>query len=235
MDALTPAEVVHELPGCRVFQLRVRRGRFVNYNYIVADRATKQAVVFDPAWEPDVVIGSIERSGLHLQAVLLTHSHPDHVDLCHQLSDRFDCPVLMHAVESSFAAFEASRLEAFVDLETLFVGKTWITPIHTPGHTPGSTCFLLPGGVVTGDTLFNEGCGICHLRGGDARQMHASLQRLLRHVPDATCVFPGHAFHTPPGLRFDEVKRMNAYLQVEDPELFARWRMQRRDRTMDFV
>lgn len=235
MDAVTSAETIYQLAGCSVLQLRVQRGRFVNYNYVVADDATAQAVVFDPAWEPSTVVGSIERAGLQLRAVLLTHSHPDHVDLCAQVSDHFACPVLMHTREVGFAAFDTPRLQEFEDLDTFFIGKTWVTPIHTPGHTPGSTCFLFPGGLVTGDTLFNEGCGVCHLRGGDAYEMHASLARLSREVSDSTLVFPGHAFHSLPGMRFGELRRLNAYLQIEDPTLFARWRLQRSDRTMDFI
>ena len=61
--------------------------------------------------------------------------------------------------------------------------------MHTPGHTPGSQCFLVEGRLVSGDTLFLDGCGRTDLPGSDAEQMYESLQRLAT-LPGDTIVYP---------------------------------------------
>jgi glyoxylase-like metal-dependent hydrolase (beta-lactamase superfamily II) len=77
--------------------------------------------------------------------------------------------------------------------DILSVGEVDIRLLHTPGHTPGSQCFLVEGNLVSGDTLFLEGCGRTDLPGSDTEQMYESLQ-LLGRLPDETVVFPGHRY-----------------------------------------
>jgi len=219
-------ETLYPGEDTQVLQLRMRHGRYVNFNYVIADRATLRAVVVDPAWEMDRLVSALKRHRWTLEAVLLTHSHPDHVDLCHQVADRFDCPILMHEEEVDFAGFRSPRLQRFRDLETYYLGRTWVTPIHTPGHTPGSACFLTSDVVVTGDTLFNEGCGVCHLHGGDPQVMFRTLRRLRTELPGRIRMLPGHSYGTPPGLSMSDVLQMNIYLMINDPERFVEFRMQ---------
>ena len=58
------------------------------------------------------------------------------------------------------------------------VGAVGVELLHTPGHTPGSQCFMVDGMLVSGDTLFLEGCGRTDLPGSDSEAMYESLQRL---------------------------------------------------------
>lgn len=101
-----------------------------------------------------------------------------------------------------------------------------MTPIHTPGHTPGSTCFLTTEFVVTGDTLFNEGCGVCHLHGGDPQAMFRTLRRLRTELPERIRVLPGHSYGSAPGLPMSEVLKMDIYLMIDDPDKFVEFRIQ---------
>lgn len=210
----------------QVLQLLMREGRHANYNYVIADRATSRAVVIDPAWEMNRLVSALDRHRWTPAAVLLTHSHPDHVHLCHQVANRFDCPILMHEAEVAFAGFRSPRLRQFRDLETYHLGRTWVTPIHTPGHTPGSTCFLTSDVLVTGDTLFNEGCGVCHLHGGDPREMFRTLKRLRTELPGRIRVLPGHSYGAPPGLCMSDVLQMNIYMMIDEMDRFVQFRMQ---------
>ncbi|GIU89913.1 MAG: hypothetical protein KatS3mg010_1012 [Acidimicrobiia bacterium] len=75
--------------------------------------------------------------------------------------------------------------------DVLAVGEVAITLIHTPGHTPGSQCFLVDGRLVSGDTLFLDGCGRTDLPGGDPEQLYESLTQKLAAVPDDTVLYPG--------------------------------------------
>ena len=80
--------------------------------------------------------------------------------------------------------------------------------MHTPGHTPGSQCFLVDGRLISGDTLFLEGCGRTDLPGSDTGQMYDSLQRLAA-LPADTVVFPGHRYSAPASASMDAVLRQN--------------------------
>ena len=66
--------------------------------------------------------------------------------------------------------------------------------IHTPGHTPGSQCFYVNNCLVSGDTLFLDGCGRTDLPGGDPEALYASLTGALARVPDDAILFPGHQY-----------------------------------------
>jgi glyoxylase-like metal-dependent hydrolase (beta-lactamase superfamily II) len=87
--------------------------------------------------------------------------------------------------------------------------------IHTPGHTPGSQCFKVRNALVSGDTLFIDGCGRVDFPGSDPDQMYESLQRLAR-LPEDTVLYPGHDYGAVPHETLDRVKRTNPYLRVPD-------------------
>jgi glyoxylase-like metal-dependent hydrolase (beta-lactamase superfamily II) len=76
------------------------------------------------------------------------------------------------------------------------VGGLRIQLLHTPGHTPGSQCFLVDGMLISGDTLFLDGCGRTDFPGSDPGAMYDSLQRLAS-LPKDTVVFPGHRYSLP--------------------------------------
>ena len=73
----------------------------------------------------------------------------------------------------------------------LEIGGMQFTVLHTPGHTPGSVCYLTQDSLFSGDTLFSCGYGRTDLPGGNEREMHASLKRLMALDP-AIRVYPGH-------------------------------------------
>ena len=105
-----------------------------------------------------------------------------------------------HRAESDLAAHESG--------DTVRVGAVVIELLHTPGHTPGSQCFLIDGRLVTGDTLFLEGCGRTDLPGSDVGQMYESLQRLAT-LPGGTVVFPGHRYSLPSSGTLDVIREQN--------------------------
>ena len=79
------------------------------------------------------------------------------------------------------------------------MGEVGIELIHTPGHTPGSQCFFVDGRyLVSGDTLFLEGCGRTDLPGGDPALLYESLTQKLAKVPDDAVLFPGHLYSAEP-------------------------------------
>ncbi|HZI43750.1 MAG TPA: MBL fold metallo-hydrolase, partial [Ilumatobacter sp.] len=80
--------------------------------------------------------------------------------------------------------------------------------VHTPGHTPGSQCFLVAGKLVSGDTLFLDGCGRTDLPGSDPALMVESLRRLSR-VDDDVILYPGHRYSLASSATMAAVKQSN--------------------------
>ena len=92
--------------------------------------------------------------------------------------------------------------------DTITVGDLVIELVHTPGHTPGSQCFLVAGKLVSGDTLFLDGCGRTDLPGSDPASMVESLKRLSR-VDDAVILYPGHRYSLASSATMAAVKQSN--------------------------
>ena len=100
--------------------------------------------------------------------------------------------------------------------------------IHTPGHTPGSQCIECAGHLLTGDTLFIDGCGRCDLPGGDPNTMFHSLFDTLAALPASTIVLPGHDYAPTPEASLGEQRKSNPYLQFHSQANFSRYRMRPR-------
>ena len=99
--------------------------------------------------------------------------------------------------------------------DTLKIGDIEVEFLHTPGHTPGSQCFRIKNTLVSGDTLFINGCGRVDLPGSDPDEMYHSLQR-LKSLPDDTLLLPGHNYSAVPNAPLAASKRQNPYLAVKD-------------------
>jgi hydroxyacylglutathione hydrolase len=167
-------------------------------NYIWLLRAGTHAAVVDPG-DADPVLDYLDREGLELAAILITHHHGDHVGGIAALRARFSVPVLGPAREAI-----AGRTQALADGDAAAVPEIALalTVIDVPGHTAGHIAYAgsiddAPVAFV-GDTLFGAGCG--RLFEGTPAQMAASLARLAE-LPDATRIYCAHEY-TLANLRF---------------------------------
>ena len=115
--------------------------------------------------------------------------------------------------DSDIAAVDSGDLLKVGDIEVEF--------LHTPGHTPGSQCFRIRNTLVSGDTLFINGCGRVDLPGSNSEDMYHSLQK-LKTLPDDTLLLPGHNYGHVPNATMGETRRQNTYLAVKD---MATWQM----------
>jgi len=204
--------------------LRVSRGSVRNLCYVALASDTREAVLIDPAWEFDAIERALQDLGVTVVGILITHAHSDHINLADACAERHGVPVYMAREEAAYYGYSSRFLDAF-DSSSIRVGGLRVTAIPTPGHTHGSRCFLIGDALFSGDTLFTEGCGICTSPGGSAGAMFESLRLLKQEVPANARVFPGHSFGRPPGRTFQELKRLNVYLGIDDKDQFVQFRM----------
>lgn len=212
-------------PMTQVIVLQMCYRFMKNFNYLVVDRSSRNAVIIDPAWEIEKIEEALIATQSKLSGILITHSHPDHINLAKPVAEIYNCPIWMSEKEIAFSGFSARYL-AGINTKPWTVGLMSIEPIFTPGHTPGCTCYLIDNNLFTGDVLFAEGCGICPDTHA-AYDMFASLQHLKTRLNPHTRVFPGHSYGKPPGQKLLQLLQENIYLQFSDKDSFAAFRLRR--------
>ena len=196
--------------------------QMVNFVYLIGDRETGEAVVIDPAYDPAGILAVVEADGMRLTGALATHYHSDHVGGSmmgwevagvKELLELVQVPIHVQTEEAPLVQKVTGLTDA--DLvshrsgDVVTVGEIPIELVHTPGHTPGSQCFLLDGALVSGDTLFLEGCGRTDLPGGDPAELYHSLTHTLSKVPDDAILFPGHLYSEAPAASMGDTRRTN--------------------------
>jgi hydroxyacylglutathione hydrolase len=193
---------------------------------ILGDEITHEAVVVDPGDNIPEILSRLQKHGLTLRQIVITHAHIDHVGGALVLKRATGAPVylnqhdlgLLGAMEMQAGWLgvptpETASPDASAD-DGMTVGLATLPAevIHTPGHTPGSICLLFPQQdlLLAGDTLFAGSIGRTDLPGGDGRQILRSLRDRLMVLPERTRVLPGHG----PETTIGEEKQSNPFLQA---------------------
>lgn len=202
-------------------------GPWDNFIYFIGDKGSREVAVVDPAWDAATIFAEAERLDVTISHILCTHSHFDHVDQVEALLQKVDIPVHMLKAEIDWSGFRCENLVAHAPGDVLKVGSGLeLTMMHTPGHTPGSVTYETPEGIVTGDTLFVQGCGRCDFVGGDPEVMYRTLAQMVETLPGSTRVFPGHNYGPTLSSTLDEELRENPYLAFPTMAEFVAHRMQ---------
>lgn len=192
---------------------------------VFGDEQSREAIVVDPGDEIETVTSVLDRHGLTVKAIVITHAHIDHVAGAHKLRALTGAPVYMNAEDGELLdalAIQASWLgmetpqRPTVDSElsdgtVLTLGGAEFQALHTPGHTQGSSSLWIPreNKLVAGDTLFRDSIGRTDLPGGNGRQILSSIKTKLFLLPDDTVVIPGHG----PNTTIGREKERNPFLK----------------------
>lgn len=159
------------------------------YTYLVADPASKEAMLIDPVLEQtERDLQLVKELGFTLRFAADTHVHADHVTGSGRLREHTGCTTV-----SGPGGAECAD-QALTGGGSLQLGSLQVQVLATPGHTDDSVSYLVDGHVFTGDALLIRGCGRTDFQNGDAGQLYDAIHGQLFTLPDDTTVWPGHDY-----------------------------------------
>ena len=183
-------------------------GPFMENSYLVRRDGSDRALFVDPGDEAPRLLGVVEELGVQLDAILLTHTHIDHVGAVAPVAKATGAEVWVPAIERPVLA-DIDRFMPFPDLgpfesweaehtlaggERLELAGFEIDVRFTPGHSPGHVTYSIADedAVFSGDVLFQGSVGRTDLPGGDWPTLLESIRSLVDSLPETTTVYPGH-------------------------------------------
>lgn len=183
-----------------------------NYSWLVHAADSGATMVIDPG-EAGPVQAAARARGWSIDAVWLTHWHPDHVGGAAAIAADGARVIGPEAEREKIAGQGVSLDEGLRDGDVAALGAHEARVWHVPGHTAGHIAFLFDGDdvIFTGDTLFAMGCG--RLFEGDAAQMYANMRRFAG-LPDTMRVYCGHEYTQSNGRFALSVDRDNEALRA---------------------
>ena len=194
--------------------------------WIVRRDGADRALVVDPGEEAPRILEAIDAIGVTVDAILLTHTHFDHVGAVAPVAKATGAPVYCPELETmvlrdimayvpwpGFGPYESYEADHTVKGgERLQLAGFDIDVIFTPGHSPGhvSYSFADERVLISGDVLFQGSIGRTDLPGGDTQTLLRSIADLMERLPEETHVLPGHMGTTSLG----QEKRANPFLRA---------------------
>ncbi len=190
--------------------------------YVLVCPHTDQSVLIDPGADPDTLSAML--AGSKPVAIILTHTHPDHVGALDEMRTRLNVPLLAHAgPHSGRVILNADRHLDTGDI--IQVGHHSLKVIHAPGHIEDQICLVLQDDnrVIVGDTIFDGGPGKTWSADGFKTTLQ-TLQTVVLPWPDDTICYPGHG----PSFRLgDRRSAIESFLQKDQGDFYgdATWNM----------
>jgi hydroxyacylglutathione hydrolase len=188
-------------------------GPVAENSFIVRRDGSDTGLIVDPGDEADRLLKAIDDLGIaNLEAILLTHTHFDHVGAvapvaratgaevwCPELEVPVLADIMRYVPWPGFGPYESYDADHTVaGGEKLELAGMAIDVLFTPGHSPGHVTYHVPSenAAFSGDVLFAGSVGRTDLPGGDAATLMRSLGMLVETLPEETAVYPGHMGNT---------------------------------------
>ncbi len=198
-------------------------------SYVVQDPGSSACAIIDSVMDFDAAAGRthtgsadrivtyIQAHDLHLQWIIETHVHADHLTAAPYLQSQLGGKTVIGAqvtiVQETFQqifntgtefATDGRQFDRLLkDGEKLSIGRLELQAMHTPGHTPACMTYLIGDAAFIGDTMFmpDYGTARADFPGGDARALYHSIRKILA-LPPATRLFLCHDYQTPERKEF---------------------------------
>ena len=180
--------------------------------FVVRRDGADRGLIVDPGDEADRILHAVEELGIGIDAILLTHTHFDHVGAVAPVARATGAPVYCPELEvpvladimsfvpwPGFGPFESWDAEETVaGGERLELAGMEIDVLFTPGHSPGHVTYAIADerALFSGDVLFQGSVGRTDLPGGDWPTLLESIRTLVDSFPEETAVYPGHMANT---------------------------------------
>ncbi len=168
----------------------------------------EEALIVDPGAEAERIKAAIEELDVRPVAILLTHTHFDHIGAVDEIREEYKIPVYVSSEEEDWLqnpTMNLSRMQGedlivraaehiFQPEEVIEIGDFSFKVVATPGHSPGSVSFIFADGefVVTGDALFAGGVGRTVFPGSEPEKLVPNVREKLFTLPDHYTIYPGH-------------------------------------------
>jgi glyoxylase-like metal-dependent hydrolase (beta-lactamase superfamily II) len=183
-------------------------GPVAENTFLAINEQTNEALLIDPGDEPDAIKQAIVESGADVKAILITHTHFDHVGAVAPMAEHTGAEVWVPELEKHrladinefigfpgvgpFPSYDAEH--AVAGGERLTLAGFEIDVYFTPGHSIGHVSYSIPehGALFSGDVIFQGSIGRTDLPGGDTQTLLDSIAMLARELPPETAIFPGH-------------------------------------------
>lgn len=177
--------------------------------YVAGCSFSKEAIIIDPSpGSACKIISFLSEQAIIPKAILLTHSHWDHIADVLPLKEKYQIPLSVHPLDApnlqkpgadglsyrAYVSIPDVEPDSFLNEgDVIEVGELHFQVLYTPGHSHGCICFFEPEHLIlfSGDTLFKSGIGNLSFPTSQPSRMGASLRKLAL-LPPQTKIFPGH-------------------------------------------
>lgn len=206
-----------------LLELRTRQvGPWSMNTYALVCPETGQSVLIDPGDDPDSLTEML--AGTSPIAILLTHTHPDHIGALDEMRRRLGVPLAVHSGEHNAGLVFNEDIQ-LRDGDRFSLGAHSLLVYHAPGHIPDQVCFYIDNDtrVIVGDTIFEGGPGKTWTA-EQFRETLVTLREVVLSWPDDTVCYPGHGPHFRLG---DRRAQIESFLARDHGAFFgdASWNM----------